>query len=208
MAFLRPCLDGIGCGSSLRRSTCHGYTPVTTHIWPPSLQLWWFSGRSGELRCISTQTGATADPGNLPGSYGWSCVFMGNKFYIVQENVFSKVRSELQNISFNLNAAGENKCKISDQWVSLFWNPWNTIYISVAEKRIAPWSWRALYNRLERHRPAPDHRVFVCVYVQVASLPLLPWQVPLDTPVFLYLDCSSYIPPASIKSHIYMCVCL
>lgn len=75
--------------------TCHGYTPVTTHIWSPSLPLWWFSGRSRELRCISTQTGETADPGNLPGSYGRSCVFMGNKFYIVQENVFSKVHSEL-----------------------------------------------------------------------------------------------------------------
>lgn len=49
--------------------------------------------------------------------------------------------------------------------------------------------------------------LFVCT-CRLPDSPLLPWQVPLGTPVFLYLDCRSYIPLASIKSHIYVCVCL
>lgn len=114
-------------------------------------------------------------------------------------------------IYVNVTTVYWSRCKIFDADVSEWESaggPWNTIYTSFAEKHIAPWSWRALYNQLKRHRPASDHVVFVCVYVQVARLPLLPWQVPLGTLVFLYLDCSSYIPLALIKSHIYVCVCL
>lgn len=55
-----------------------GYTPVTTHSLSPSLVLRWFSGWSGELRCISTQTGATGSLGNPPDNNGRSCLFNRN----------------------------------------------------------------------------------------------------------------------------------
>lgn len=45
--------------------------------------------------------------------------------------------------------------------------------------------------------------LFVCT-CSLKVIPLLPWQVPFDTPVFLYLDCSSGIPLHSIKSHLYV----
>lgn len=53
-----------------------GYTPLTTQSVSPSLLLHWFSGRSRELRCVSTQTRTTGSPGNVPGNYGRSSLFM------------------------------------------------------------------------------------------------------------------------------------
>lgn len=48
----------------------------------------------------------------------------------------------------------------------------HTIYISCAERRIAPWSQRAFHNRPRRHHPAPDCVDFVCVYVQLKTHPI------------------------------------
>lgn len=99
-------------------------------------------------------------------------------------------------------------CGRSHFWWKQMWHTWalKTQFTYVLQKNIS------LFDRgkrcITRHNPASDRVVCVCVYVQVARLPLLPWQVPLGTLVFLYLDCSSYIPLASIKSHIYVCVCL
>lgn len=158
------------------------YTPLPTHSLPASLLVRWFSGWSGELRCISTETEASGRTGNQPDYYGRSYILLHRNIHsshISDDNQPQKKKplrkwTVYVHLDF-LVPKRRMKLKI---WLLRFaacrgdTSIGHTIYISCAERRIAPWSQRAFHNRPRRHHPAPDCVDFVCVYVQLKTHPI------------------------------------
>ena len=133
-----------GIGWSSRVPGCQGYTPVTTHSLSPSLLLRWFSGRSGELRCISTETGVSGSPGTQPDSYGRSCLLsIANIRNVCPQKPTLQISADIHLFRFRVAVIDPFK----GGWHKYLWSdddtdvhvrmaaggPLNTIYISFAE---------------------------------------------------------------------------
>lgn len=165
------------------------YTPLPTHSLPASLLVRWFSGRSGELRCISTETEASGRTGNQPGGPIFS--YTGTLIVATFQMIISHKKKTLRKwtVYVHLDFLVPKRRMKLKIWLLRFaacrgdTSIGHTIYISCAERCIAPWSQRAFHNRPRRHHPAPDRVDFVCVYVQLKSHPIASmtssiWHIP------------------------------